>query len=210
MENGGQINDREQDASEIAHQIRTRASQKFKIEYVLKIYSAIGFLVALGGSVYFILTTLHVEISQRQQVSLIAVGSGITVSLISWLTTAFMNNRESYEIEKFSEYSKSLELVNSWANFEMVGRNLLELEGDDFNKYSLRSMISHLKQEAKISDFDQRVLQDALELRNMIVHARGRFPTTAVVLATNKLNAVIDKLSSEAAKLPHNRPIPGG
>ena len=81
---------------------------------------------------------------------------------MSWLTLNIRRQREFYEYEKLREFAYTGELIGSWKTFEEVSRELLEFEGDTFNRYSLRSIISKLRQEEKITDADLRVLQEAL------------------------------------------------
>lgn len=200
MDRDRQMTDHELDANEIAHRVKMRARQKFRFDLVLKMYAVMGLLVAIGAFGFFIFTMIDISISPVQQIALIAAGAGVALSIMSWLILNIRRQREFYEYEKLREFANTGELIDSWKNFEEVSRELLEFEGDKFNRYSLRSIISKLRQEEKITDADLRVLQEALEFRNMIVHGHGSFPPEAVGRVTAELSDIIAKLSRETVK----------
>lgn len=190
----------EQEGSEIARIAVMRARRNFTYEFVLKMYASFGLLIAAGAAAYFELTTLNIAITPKQQFALIIAGTGVALSFMSYLALIIRRQREKFETEKLRSYAYTSEIVDLWANFEDVTRALLELEGDKFSRYSLRSMISKLRQEERITDADLRSLQEALELRNLIVHGRGYLPAELISRVATELSRIVAKLSRETAK----------
>lgn len=180
-------------------QIATRrARTNFRFELVLRTYAAFGLLISFGAMAYFFLTTLEIEFTSVQMMSLLIAGTSFALAVLSMLMLAFRRQKDAYEHETVREYLKNAELIDYWGQFENIGRTILSREGEDFNKYSPRSIIQELKKEGRLSDQDLRTLQAALELRNGIVHGRAHFSPDAVSRVSSALREIVTKLADDA------------
>ena len=75
-----------------------------------------------------------------------------------------------------------------------MSKEILKRQDVDVNRHSLRSIISRLYEEDKIDQADVQTLDDALQIRNAIVH--GGRPTSSVVAKkiTDTLADIINKI----------------
>lgn len=188
------------DISDAVQSINMRSRKNFNLEATLRIYSALGLLLAVGAMIYFLFLAFNITIGPKEQLSLLVAASGLAFSLMSWILLNTRRERDRLEVENLKEYSDMIDLVEYWTMFETISRELLKKEGDEFNQYSPRSILFTLKKEGRITDGDLRVLQEALELRNIVVHGGMRFPPNVVSRVAGQLRGITSKLSEAA---PH-------
>lgn len=201
VENNVAFTKLEADPNDIVAFASYRARRSYTYELVLKLYGAFGLLTTIIGSLYFIFVTFHIYIGIKQQMALIVAVSGLIISTVAWAMLALRRQREVYETGKIREYAYMAELVETWATFEDVSRKFLDSRGEDRNQYSPRAIIASLRQGGSIDDVDAKLLQEALELRNMAVHGGGRFPSDLVAKIATALGNINARLGAASTKL---------
>lgn len=179
-------------------EISSRRRVRRRIDVLLRAYSLMGVLIAILAVGYFMLTLLPFELSQRQQMALMVAGVGVALALMSRTLIIFRKEGESEELERLNEYQNFASFLDTWARFERVSKELLVKEGEEFNRHSLRSVISRLFEEGKIDKRDLAILEEALQARNSLVHGDRSLPTDLVEKITDALLEVIKKIA-----MPH-------
>ncbi|KAF5028965.1 hypothetical protein DSECCO2_653530 [anaerobic digester metagenome] len=173
---------------------KNRFYAKRKFEVILKIYMIVGVLTSVFGITYFVLSTLNIELSNSQINALIISGVGFTVAIMSWGMVHIMRERLYYERQSKNSMLKIAEFLRYWAKFENAGKDVLEKEHREFNKYSIREIIDLLYKEGKIDENEVITLEEAIQLRNSIVHNGEDMPY-------EKANKYIDVLSQVIQKI---------
>ncbi len=174
----------------------------FTVDLVLKTYAYVGLLTTVGGLFYFLLITFHISINFRQQSALMISAFGLVFSTVAWTFMSIRRQKELYESTRIREYAYTAELVEGWTTFEYVSRRLLDKSHREINQYSPRALISGLKQSHTITEPEAKVLQEALELRNMVVHGISRFPLELIIKVANELGQINARIAADNASSP--------
>lgn len=184
------------DYSDTLLEMKHRRASRRRIDFVLRVYSVMGLLLAIIASAYFGLTLLPVDLSSSQQIALATAGIGIALTTISRTLIILRKQRENEEIEKLQEYKAISDFLETWSQFESASKSALAEGDSDINIHSLRAVISRLLQEGKINRADVQALDNALQTRNAIVH--GGQPLTANMArnVTETLREIIKKLTA--------------
>jgi hypothetical protein len=172
-----------------------------KIISILRAYSFMGILIALLGVGYFVSTLLPGELSTQQKMSLVVVGTGIVLAIMSRAAIILWKEREEEKRESFKEYERMSDFLNTWARFEMESKKALKNEGEDLNRHSLRSIISRLHEEGKIDKTDVMALEDVLQARNSFVHGGRPLSATYAEKITDILIEIIKKIATDRRRL---------
>lgn len=188
----------DQTAAEEAERVsylRVRRQRRVVLDSVLRAYGIMGLLIAVFAFGYFALSLLHFKLSQQQLFAVVIAGSGVALSVMSWLLLAYRRQISETQAFQLREYAYTSELIDTWLTFENLSRKVLAAQRDGVNKYSLRVIISKLFADGLISGEDLAKLQDALEVRNLVVHGQGHLPPTRMQDIINSLTNIIAKLS---------------
>jgi len=165
-----------------------------KIEVILKIYMLLGIITAVFGVAYFVLSTLDIELSNSQINALLISGVGFTVAAMSWGMILVRRERMYYERQRKKSLDTVAEFLRYWAKFENIGKEVLEKEHREFNKYSIREIIELLHKEGKLDKSDILALEEAIQLRNSVVHKGDDLPYEKAKKYIDILARVIQKV----------------
>ncbi|HZE72962.1 MAG TPA: hypothetical protein VE135_25910 [Pyrinomonadaceae bacterium] len=165
-----------------------------RLDLLLRMYSLMGLLIAILAAGYFLLTLLPYKLSERQQMALIAGGIGIALAVMSRILVIYRTEQESEEIELLKENESLSSFLDTWAKFERTSKETLSKQ-EDFNIHSLRSVISRLYEEGKISKEDVIALDEAVQIRNSIVHGGKTVPPHATEKVIGLLVDIIKKIT---------------
>lgn len=166
---------------------RKVTSNREKIEYILRLYVLLGLGISLAGAGYFVITTLNIELSGPQQTALLATVSGAALSIASAFLLKFRRQRFEEEFKKIQLAEYLGEFVHAFAQFETVARDALVAHGESFNRYSIRQMIEMIRSDEALEDQDILLLQEALQVRNAVLHGGEHFPPEFLVKHTEAL-----------------------
>lgn len=172
--------------------VRTRKVTVLRL--VLRVYSQLGFLIAALAAGYLAVSMLPFSLSENQKIAAAIAGFGLAFAVMSKALIDVYDARERSELAKLREKEGTMKFLESWARFEEASKNALNQQGEKFDRHSVRSIISRLRADGKISDTDIAVLSEALEARNSIVH-RGFSSSPSMLKRFNEvLEGIISKL----------------
>ena len=177
------------------YQLNKSRRMRQKIDLLLRIYSLMGFLIAILAGGYFVLTLLPFKLTDKQVFLLMVTGVGIVLAFMSRTLIIFRRERESVDFERLKDFESFSSFLNAWTRFERISKEVLEKEGDDFNRHSLRSVISRLYEDGKIDRGDVMTLEEALQARNSIVHGERPISTKIMEKITDSLVDIIKKIT---------------
>jgi len=147
-----------------------RYEMKRRLENVLRMYMLIGGIVTVIGVAYFVLSTLDIDFSKPQQIALLIAGVGFGVTVASFVIILIRKERRIYDAEIKSSLDSASEFLRYWAMFENVSKDVLQSENRKYNIHSLRETIEVLYKEGKIDESDLIALEEAIQVRNSLVH----------------------------------------
>lgn len=185
--------------SDVARRLQGRSHRRYSFEMVLRIYVALGILIAAASVLYFVGSMFEIEISTKQRFALIVAGSGLAVSVLSWLLLNYRRALDRYQTEEYLSLVRRMEVVEAWQEFEETSRRLLRKDGEDFERYSLRSMIDALRKDGVIDIQDFENLRNALDIRNLIVHRNLQLDVDASRKWAKEIARVNEKLARRLA-----------
>lgn len=180
---------------EILQNITKQSFYRKKYDMILRVYSILGFLIAIFSGAYFLLTLLPYELNREQQLALLVSGVGIALALLSRTIIIFRKQREEEELSKIKEYERISTFLDAWSQFEIISKHVLGNEDDPHAKLSLRSIISRLYEDNKINKADVFALEEALQTRNSIVHGEKPWSSELTGKVTDALIEIIRKIS---------------
>ena len=183
---------------DISNAIIEKYSWRAKIELILRLYYLLGIVAVVIAGCYLLLTLLPLKLSSNQQLSFIVGMVGVIFASLSKLSMVIIYQIRKRNDERLIKYSQILEFLTTWGLFESISKeiykNFQNLDKNvDVN--SLRSIISFLKKENLINNFDERVLTEALIIRNTIVHEGYILPLYSIQEITKTLSKIINKIS---------------
>lgn len=175
-------------------EMRYKMQKSRSLDRILKLYSILGILISVLGGVYFTLITLKIELSFQQQISLIAIGTGITLSVLSRFLLTLKAERLEDEIIRLREIQSSSEFIMKWSKFENLAKEKLLSHKDKFNVRSIRDVISLLVSNRMITDKDGLFLDEAIRLRNTILHTGTNVPRSIISDYLRQLDTILLKI----------------
>ncbi|MGJ8698243.1 MAG: hypothetical protein ACSHYF_18120 [Verrucomicrobiaceae bacterium] len=182
------------DYSEALYDLGKRRRMRRKLDLLLRAYSLMGLLMAILAGGYFLVSLLP-ELTKNQQMALMFSGVGIALALMSRTLLILRREREAGEVERMTEYESVASFLDTWARFERISKEALSKEGEEFNRHSLRSVISRLHEDGKLDSSDVLALEEALQTRNLIVHGERPFSTKIAQTVTDSLLDIIKKIA---------------
>jgi hypothetical protein len=144
---------------------------------------------------YFLLSVFHVTLSAEQRVALTIAGIGASVALISRWFVTILRERLRYEDATHAKGDELINLISTWARFEELSKSALGLEDSDVNRRSPRAIFYRLRDEGRLTESDIENLDQAIQIRNQVVHSTEPVPIEAVRHARHTLRELMRKLS---------------
>lgn len=180
-------------------ELEKRQSMRERFETILKIYSLFGAVIAIFGIAYFMLTTLDIEFTIRQQMALLVSGVGFALSITSWVFLIMRRERMADEVKKLRAMQDLSEFLWKWSKFESIAKEIL-LEADrEFNKYSIREVIEQLLIDELIDRSDALALEEAIQTRNMAVHGGNIIPKEILARYSTQIDDIVSKILKKKA-----------
>ncbi len=180
--------------NETLQYLSKRIFYRKKFDLILRAYSTIGVLIAIFAGAYFLLTLLPYDLNSEQQLALMVSGIGIALALLSRTIIVLRREREEEEISRLKEYEKVAAFLDTWSQFERVSKEVLSKDDETFSKHSLRTVIKRLYEEGKINKVDVLALEEALQMRNSIVHGERPWSSGLTGKVTDVLVEIIRKI----------------
>jgi hypothetical protein len=165
-----------------------------RLEFVLRFYSLLGIMIAVFSAGYLLLTLLPYNLSETQKTAVVLVGVGLALAAMSRALIVWRKERDQRDLERLKEQDRIVGFLDAWTKFETAGKDALSRRREKFERHSVRSVISRLRAENKIDDVDMKMLESALEARNLIVHGGRQLPTSFLKETTDVLLSIIKKV----------------
>lgn|GEM_PF-1706050 len=182
-------------------ELEARLSSRRRFETVLKLYTVMGALISIFALAYFLLSMLDIELTKTQQLTLMVAGTGLALSLTSWAMLLFRKQREFEESKKIKAFQSASEIIYLWAEFEDVGKNILNSNDIEYNRHSIRQVINLLYERDIISQRESIELEEIMQMRNAAAHGRAELAPESVLRAKDTIREIISKVSSANKKL---------
>lgn len=176
-------------------EITRRRRMRRKLDLLLRAYSSMGLLITILAGAYFIITFIPAPLTREQRMALMLAGVGTALALMSRTAIILRRERDFQELDRLKEYESLSSFLDTWTRFERTSKDVLAKQGDDFNRHSLRSVISRLYEEGKIDRGDVVALDEALQTRNAIVHGEKPLSMKLASQLTDTLLEIIRKIA---------------
>jgi hypothetical protein len=164
------------------------------IENVLRLYVYLGLVIAVGGVGYLIISTLNISLSYPQRMALLISVCGVALSFSSVFLLKFRKQRTQAVYRKMRLVEYLGEFVQVFAHFEGVATQVLQTAHVAFNRFSIRQVIELLRAEDKLNDEDVLALEEALQVRNAVLHGGEDIPSDFLIRQTRAVRKITGKL----------------
>lgn len=183
---------REVEASEKYY--RASVSRNRISRLVLQLYMLAGVMAAIGGAVYAILQVWDIRLPSGAIAGILVSMSGLMFAVASWSMARYLAEKDKLANLRTDSVGDYRSLLWNWVRFESLSRELLD--GDsagNVRPVTIRQIIDGLIAKGVIDDIEARIVRDALEARNRIVH--GFKVTDIEIMALKFLPEVTSKLA---------------
>jgi hypothetical protein len=177
-------------------EMETRQRSHRRLQQIFQIYAVVGALVGVIALIYFFVRHLNIEFSSTDQLILMIAGSGFAISVFSGLYLFLRKQRYELNLQRGRDVSAAAEFLHQWARFERLGHERLESAGLDFNRMSIRAIISELVRAKLIDENEMVQLEEVLRFRNLLVHGGLPVPSEVLARMTDKLRNVMEHVEA--------------
>lgn len=192
------INDQNNKYEKSLLESKKRYESKRNIDYILKLYIILGTLGSVFGLTYFTLITLNIEFSRPQQYSLLVTGASFALAMASYGMLLIIKERRVRDEEMMKNIENSSDFLKYWGRFENISRDFLDhtlsSENRNYNKYSIREILELLFKKGMIDKSDLIELEEAIQVRNSLVHKGNTISKESTNKYIELLTNVIQKL----------------
>lgn len=182
------------ESERILWEFEKRQNTKKMFYTVLRLYLVFGFVIGLFGIAYFIFITLNIRFNNQQQVALLISGVGISLSISSWVVLKIKRERKIEELDKIIKYQSFTDFIWKWSGFEEVSKKILSFRNRKFNKFSIREVVELLLKDETIDNSDAHFLEEAMRVRNAMVHGGIKFPMEIIVKYSERIEEITNKI----------------
>lgn len=169
-----------------------------RLRGILQSYIVFGLLVAVIALAFFFVELLKIRLDLVESVYLMLSGLGLFVAVISAFLLYIRKQYYSEVIERRQYMSAASEFLIKWMQFENASRRQLASKTSDFNKYSIREIVSQLVSQRKINTSDAVFLEDAIHFRNILVHSGKQVSPEYITRMTETLKQITTLLESKS------------
>jgi hypothetical protein len=141
-----------------------------RLRTIFQVYAVCG---ALGGGValaYYFLRHLAPDLSTTDAAILVTAGICLALSALSTVYLVLVRARARDRVCGDQYVLAASQFLSGWTRFEQAGRDKLAQLNIDFNRTSIRDIVAHLHKLGLIGRTDGDTLNEALRLRDEIVH----------------------------------------
>ena len=160
---------------------------------ILVAYVILGLLAAIMSAGYVLISVLQIELNQSERIGILFSGISLSVSAMSAVLLILIKQREAVVAARLKYLEQTEEFLDTWVAFEKSGMNSVE-RSTSKPVSSPRAIMENLRREGKITDDDLRVLRQALEARNDIVHRRAPHSVPFIKRLTEEVASLTSRL----------------
>lgn len=175
------------------YDIKKRQRSRGMLDFVLRIYIPAGLIIAFISMAYFFYSYFDLKLDEKQRTLLLITGSGVAISLISWIMLlSFKKLSQSREDQFRLPYN--MRFLEAWLNFEVVAKKLLLESGARTSILSITQILDQLYMSKIITDADFAILKDGLAIRNIIFHEGLKYPEAVLAEKISRIDYITEKL----------------
>ncbi|GGY77650.1 hypothetical protein ACFFTM_10290 [Pseudoduganella plicata] len=137
---------------------------------VFQVYAVCGALIGILALACYFLRHLELNLTATDVTILVTAGIGLATSTLSIVYLVLVRARTRALVCGDGYVLAASKFLSGWARFEETGRAKLTQLRIDFNRASIRDLIAHLHDLGLICRADGDTLNEALRLRDEIVH----------------------------------------
>lgn len=126
--------------------------------------------------------------------ALLISGTGIALSITSWALLLIRREQMNESIREVKAMQGIEEFVWKWSKLEEISKHILVSKGNEFNQYSIREIIEQLYENNLIDREDIISLEEAIQIRNTVVHGENIIPKKVLEHFSSKVDAIISKI----------------
>lgn len=167
-----------------------------RVEAILRLYQYIGLLAFLGGGLYFVSRRLGIRIEPEDQPAVTIAAVGLLIALVSRLWLSLYVEKERLMSETYSLVGSEQHFLSEWREFERLAAKALDKPQQD-RPVSPRLLISGLFEKGYLNPTEVSALQDAMIVRNSIVHgSEQEMEPDAVARAYASISPILSRIES--------------
>jgi hypothetical protein len=171
---------------------RQKSSQRF--QQVFQIYAVLGGLVGALSLAYYFFRQMRIELSWTDGMILLTSGSGFVISIVSVLYLFLRKQKYTVDFDHVRYVITASEFLAEWARFERLGLQKLDAMGQQFNKTSIKEITSRLFDLGILKSNDALLVDEALRLRNSMVHGGARADVDVLRQMTKAVSELADRM----------------
>jgi hypothetical protein len=141
-----------------------------RLRMVFQVYAVCGALIGGGALAYYLLRHLALDLSSTDVTILVTACTCLATSAISTVYLVLVGARARARACGDQYVLAAAKFLSGWNRFEETGRDKLAHLNVDFNRTSIRDIVARLRELGLIGRADGDTLNEALRLRNEIVH----------------------------------------
>jgi len=178
-------------------------SRRFKLRLLdaaLRVYSALGLIVAIFGASVFLLGEF--ELSERDRAAILVSAAGLMLTVVSLAAGYYYRQREMGAREKELRHSRALmsrllylEMIEEWSKFESLARDALHEDQRQNRRISISDILKTLRDQEVISSIESEALMYCLQVRNSIAHGKiDEIDTAEISFLLRRLRGIAGRL----------------
>jgi hypothetical protein len=176
---------------------------------VLRIYYAVGMIVAATAAGYIVAKKLNVQ-AGRQELAAFTLGIvGLMTALLSYLVVKIMNERETLRSQIYVDAHVFMRILAEWSNFEKLASLVMRVDTAT-RPTSARFLIHGLVDRGVLSAEDAQKLESALFVRNAVAHGNlssiSRAEVERAVSQVARIVAALTRVAGVAGDNPQLEP----
>lgn len=177
-------------------ELEARQRSRRRLQLIFQLYVVFGALIGLLSIAYFFFLRLKVELNFEERTALLFAGVGFAISILSALFLFLRRQRNINELDRNRYIGSASEFLLEWLRFETIGREKLEATGKDFNRMSVREIISTLLGSGALTAGDAAAIEEALRFRNFLVHSGKTLDQEELSRMTQVLRNIVQRLEA--------------
>lgn len=165
--------------------LERRISLRLRMGDILRLYAALGVLISIFGIGYLVYSRLEVSLSQQDKLALLASLGGAMISIISASAAWYLKANSERSRLRYTQFRLATRFLETWGAFEEAAKRALAK--DDTAEISVREILTQIRANPSVKSTDLVALDEALRVRNGLVHSPSSIDPEEVSEALNAL-----------------------
>ncbi len=180
-----------------------------RLRLIFQLYAVVGALAGVIALAYYFIRQLDLSLTATDATILITAGVCLATSLIS-AGYLLMLKARTHAFACSDQYVLAAsKLLARWGQFEEIARARLESMGIPFNPTSIREIVARLQDLGLITHVDAATVEEALRLRNDIVHGGVLSDRRQVDSLALRMHEITRRVETVTTIRQHGQPARG-